>query len=404
MNESDLKAIESKRYNQWCEKRPLVSKGNDYLTASTFLAKSELTPYEKAAFYFHNLTGCAGFEFVIFSNAKFSKPITLPNQIIFVPCFLVSLVGRSMTDPVLHATLKMQKQARFVYDGWIPIDSWDESNIRNTIRAIDEALSIFSLQGSILIEWEPKYHATRDRKSSYDIDDEYISGVEKLSDKISELNGEDRIALYRSLGWFSQGLRLSEPAARFLFFMLTIESLATYIERNSNNESILRQKLANTRLSKGERKAIREKCIHEILSSCLSENPTKAVQEAYFNCVTGIRKLLMGHIDHVSKSNKEAMQLLFEPKEGSLYELRNKIAHGGADALSEIERDRIRRRLWEAEQTTRRYLLTVISDALEVKLEQNSISASLFIGPGDMVPSNGRMHKGPKHMSIIYAL
>lgn len=397
-----LRVISNNKYNSWCERRPLVSKRSQVGIAS--VTNSELSQREKAAFYFHEMTGCMGFEFVAFSDARFSWSVFLSNSVILVPCFLDSLDGTSMTDPIAKATMKMQKNARFVYDGWIPIEEWEETKVRNKIRGIDEAFSTFALFFGISAEWEPKYYPSIDAKPSFHVEDSHINEIERLSQGIDSLNEKDRLALYRSLGWFSQGLRISEPAARFLFLILAIESLGTYIEREANEDSLLREKLGCVSLTKAERRVIREECIHETLSSLLSENPTKAVQEAYFHCVSGIRKLLIEHIEHVSKSNAEAIALLFEPKDGSLYDLRNKIAHGGPDTLSEIERDRIRKRLWDAEQIARRYLLTVISDALGVQLEQGDMTASVFISPRDMIPSGENMYKGRRHMALFYAL
>ncbi len=55
----------------------------------------------------------------------------------------------------------MHQESRFVYDGWLSIQMWDDTNVREAIRSIDEALSqteyAATLQGiaTLLQAYEP---------------------------------------------------------------------------------------------------------------------------------------------------------------------------------------------------------------------------------------------------------
>lgn len=228
------------RYNPWCQRRPLVCANQDqYRQAASFFAQGGLSPSEQAAFYLHELTGCAGFEFVAFSNVRLEGPVKLPNGVVLVPCFLDTTEGRGVRDPLVQLTSRMQQKSRFIYDGWVPIAIWNEQNVRRAIQSIDEALSVFCLSSRIFFDWKPKYPAPNDRRSTYEFEEEHLKELESLSQTLDTLEEDDRTAIYRSLAWLSQGIRLDEPAARFLFSILAIESLVTYIEETAPNSSPL---------------------------------------------------------------------------------------------------------------------------------------------------------------------
>jgi len=402
----DLPSISARKYNAWCERRPLVyADQNRYRRVVAFFTRRNLAPSERAAFYLHELTGCEGLEFVAFSNARLKNPVTLASGVILVPCFLSKIEGQNVRDPLLQQTMKMERERRFIYDGWVPIATWNEENVRKAVRNVDEALSIFCLSSSTYFEWEPKYPApTSEIRSTYNYEDRHLQELERVAKLLDSLGESDRIALYRSLAWLSQGLRLNEPAARFLFSILAIESLAMYIEEKTPDDSPLAV-LRAERLTRNERLARREKCIGDTLSRLLQSDSTKAITTAYFDCVVGTKRRLKTHLKHVFTSDPEPIALLFEHKvQGkSLYDLRHFIAHGTVDALSEAQRDRIRQRVWDAERVARRYILAVLKIALGAEPFREDMTATLSIGIQNLVTSNEGMYQGPTHMAFIYS-
>jgi len=406
MTGRDLSSILARKYNAWCERRALVCADEDRVRrASAFLARRDLAPYERAAFYLHGLTGCEGLEFVAFSNARLENPIMLTNDIVLMPCFLSEseMKGQNFQDPLVRRTMEMARQNRFIYDGCIPIETWDEENVRKAIRSVDEALSIFCLNGRVYFEWEPKYPAPDESKSSYSYEDQHLQELEGVAKVLDSLGEGDRVALYRSLAWLSQSLRLSEPAARFLFSILAIESLARYIEEEAPDESPLAVLRAD-RLTRTERRARRERCISDILSAWLQSDPTKAIDTAYSECM-GIKRRLKIHLEHLFTSDPEPIALLFEQKgEGkSLYDLRHVIAHGTVDALSEAQRDQIGQRVWDAERVARRYISAVVNMALGTEPFSKTMTGTMFIGVQNMVVSSEGMYRGPTHMADVYS-
>ncbi|MCK4782217.1 MAG: hypothetical protein KAV87_00600 [Desulfobacteraceae bacterium] len=389
------------RYNRWCQRRPLVCANQDqYRQATSFFTQRGLSPSEQAAFYLHELTGCAGFEFVAFSNVRLEGPVRLPNSVVLVPCFLDTLEGRVATDPLVQLTIRMQHKSRLIYDGWVPIAIWDEQNVRRAIQSIDEALSVFCLSSGIFFDWNPKYPAPNDQRSTYEFEEEHLKELEILSQTLDTLEEDDRTAIYRSLAWLSQGIRLDEPAARFLFSILAIESLATYIEETAPDSS----PLTNLR-TKSITEAECEKCIKDALKKWLDDDPRKAIERAYFDCVTSITARLKRHLQKVLASDAESYNLIFREKvEGkTLYDIRHYVAHGSLNALSEVQREQIRQRVWDAERVARRYIWAVLEQALNIAPITTKMNASLSIRVNNMVVSSEKMYKGPTHMAEIYS-
>jgi len=396
-----MPSITTRKYNSWCEKRALVCADQDKIRRATaFFTRHNLAPSERATFYIHELTNCEGLEFVAFSNTELRNTILLPYGVVLVPCFLSDIDGQSAQNPLVQLTMKMVGESRFIYDGWIPIQTWDEQNVRKAVRNIDEALSVFCLRGRTFFDWEPKYPAPDESTSIYKFESRHFQELEEITRILDSLGQGDRNALYRSLAWLSQGLRLNEPAARFFFSILAIESLATYIEEKAQDDSPL-VVLRTRPFTEAER----EKCIEDCLLENLQDNPTEAIRRAYFDCVVSITQQLKRHFRHVFQSDPELFTLLFEQKvEGkSLYDLRHDVAHGSADALSEVQRERIQQRVWDAEKVARRYILTVFETALGAQPFSKGIKAALWLGIQNSVVSSEDMYQGPTHMAVLYS-
>lgn len=389
------------RYNPWCERQPLICTDHrQYIQAASFFAQQHLSPSEQAAFYLHQLTSCGGFEFVAFSNLRLEGPAKLPNGVVLVPCFLRTSAGGDIRDPLVQLTTRMEQSGRFIYDGWVPVTVWDEPSVRRAIRSIDEALSVFCLASRIFFDWKPKYPGPTDERSAYELDKDHLSQLESLSQVLDTLTEDDRTALYRSLAWLSQGIRLNEPAASFLFSILAIESLATYIEETVPDCSPLA--VLRTR---NMTKANCEECIKATLAKWLDNDPKKAIERAYFDCVTSITGKLKRHLQNALGADSEPYNLLFRQKvEGrTLYDLRHYVAHGTANALSEVQRDRIRQRVWDAERAARQYISAVLEQSLKTDPFTSKTQATCLIEINNMVASCQEMYQGPTHMAVIYS-
>jgi hypothetical protein len=193
-----------------------------------------------------------------------------------------------------------------------------------------------------------------------------------ISQYISSLDQGDRKALYRSLAWITKSSHLEEPTAQFLFSYLALESLAKYIIsekcKKSSPLAIFKTELRSPKneLNSGKNSSkSKEECINRILSEELGKNPIKAINHAYQDCVNQkIAKQIEDHLENIIP--KKSIDLLFNDRDGNelLYKIRNKIAHGDVNALSEAEIDKISQRLWEVDQIARNYIFTILKDLL----------------------------------------
>lgn len=403
MGNSNQSQLPEGKYNKWCERHPIINTNvEQWHKIDSYYKRDDLTPYEKSVFYFHKHTNCRGIEFVAFANIRLKQMSILANNVTLVPCFLHNYRNVQRDDPILQATFKMMSNGRFIYDGWVPLKEWTEQSVRNTIRHIDEALSIFCLRGRSYITWEPKYTENFSTFNLYH--DFHLDEIEQIMMKIESLPIKDRTAIYRSLGWLSKGIHLNDSIVRFFFSILAIESLAIYIENTAPDESPFAT-LRPVKLTKAERKSERENCIEKIIITLYNENKTRAITNAYFDCVVGLTRILKNHISHLFEQNSEPYKLLFEEKiDGkSLYDLRHEIAHGSADVLSEVQREQIRKRVSRAESLAREYIITVLEKALRIKF---AISKGMFESAFtllDLVGNNASMYSGPTHMALLYS-
>lgn len=388
------------KLNRWCERQGLYSNDKAKLTkARQHFANSHLSKYENAAFFIHELFGCQGFEFVVFSSARFDRSVNLPYNITLVPCFLPKEKMKSWNDPLVRLTFTMQKHARFIYDGWVPISDWSFQNVRNVIRDIDQILTLFVAKERIWFTWEPKYFPSQLYPSSHKVEDQHIQEIVDLNNYIQTWNSKDLNAFYRSIAWLSQSLILPQPAARFLFCIVSIESLATYIEREASNDSILK-KLKTTYPNTNQDK---EECIQQILNNLYTDHPIQAIKQAYFNCVVPITKMLKSHLSKIFADDLKSFKLIFEEdKDESLYDIRHKIAHGGVDILSDFERQKIASRIWDIERIARKYFQNVIRMVTGKPPFQYRMIKSMSIPMIDAIGSHKGMYKGPVHMAEFY--
>lgn len=392
------------KFNPWCQKR-LIQKPEQHAAerADRHLKDQGLAPTEKSVLWFHEMTGAEGLEFVAFSNARLDDAAVLSHGVVLMPCFLPqsAITGDNIDEPLAQLTLKMSARARYVYDGWAPIQEWDPPSVRAAVESIHESLSLFALVGRIWFEWEPKYNPGAGGPSpTFPVADQGLAALGAWAQSLDALSTQDRTALYRSIAWLAQGLRLTEPSARFLFSILAIESLATYIESDAPVESVFAP-LRAEKLTKAERKAQREDCIRAVLEEHLEEDATRAIETAYFDCVKGIGARLKTHLERIFRTS-EAKDLVFAPDEEgvSLYMLRHVVAHGTANAISEADRDRIRSRVWKAEKAARAYIMSFLSSVSGVNPPSSmemSVQANFLEGVGE-----GVSYSGPTHLAELY--
>jgi len=384
MTHIDLLEIEKKKFSPW---RKVVTDPNNISPeriqrAHLISLRSNLPPLVKSALFFHEITGCDGFEFIVESNVRFDDYIVLPNKAILVPWFLTNTHSKSHDDRAVKFTQMMEDNAHFLYDGWIEIDQWDDENIIKVIQSISESLSIFSAVFDVYFSWKPKYQASKNTKPFHNLKIEDISSHHDLFQQINKISESDKRAIYRSLSWLSHAKQIDSPFARYLFYIIAIESLAKYIEENAADDSqfiCLRSSLQKT---KNERRESCKNCIEEKMED-FRKNPCSAISSMYFDCVVGVKKTLKRHLEFVLPNDTPKIKLFFEDEvDGkTLYDLRNDIAHGSLDILTEKQVVQLNSRLHEVEEISSRYILTVFKKCLGINYPVEINNAVVFRFP-----------------------
>ena len=385
------------RYNNWCEKTQLVCNDPDHIRKSqSHLVNREVTDYEKWTYYLHELVNCDGIEFVAFSNVLLYRQISLAKNVILTPCFYPEIEGMSITDPLVGLSMNMEKRGRYVYDGWIPIDDWNITNVRQAINSIEQVLSLFSLQGRNWFRWEPKYYQNVGTPNTTEFKDENIKEIENLNTYLDETSNITA-SIGKSAAWLNQSIRTDEPAAKFLFSFLAIESLISYIE-SSESDNILHN-LKSKEISHEEKIF----CIEQLIESTFSKSPIETIKNAYFDCVLTLSRTLKDNIENIFGKDSKEYDILFKDEiEGyTLYDIRHKIAHGRLNALDDVEIYIIKKRIWAMEQLSRDYLNQIIERISGNAYFQVKTIKSMFVSPS--IISHRHMYSGPVHMAYLYS-
>jgi len=233
------------KYSNWCEKKPLPPwDPKEGVKAIQEACRMGLSDKELTAYVSHRHMNVSGLEFEMIGNLKIDTAVVFQNGLMIIPCFLPDLNHKPLGDKLVYKSMAMVKKSLFKYDCWIPIEKWDKETIRKSITQIDELLSCFSLLAHVHFSWKPKYHyeqSTKEGTKQYAIlTKEDLQMIQNLySHIIKNYSENDKQAILSSIGWFSQAFKLTEYSAKFLFFILAIESLVFYIEEKTDNTSPL---------------------------------------------------------------------------------------------------------------------------------------------------------------------
>lgn len=401
MKWEDLPEIEGK-INPWCEKHGLHSDDDGKKNlALRYLHDKNLNTFEQYCFYAKIITDCEGIEFVVFSDSRFNEPVKLANEIILVPCFYPDMKGKSGKDPLTVSTNHMEMNSRYIYDGWIPVKNWSIENVRIAIDKIEQTLAMFSLRIETYFEWKPKYYKINESSISHQFENRHLPDILSLMDVFDKLTDNDRNAIYKSVGWLSQSYKTREFEVKFLFYMISTESLANYIEQECNSESVFFNFRADKR-SKLEKRNQRRECFDTNLENYKIE-PEESIKKAYHCIDQGSRKIICNHFNKVFGENSKQVKLLFEKNDDNrpLYDLRNEIAHGRLNMLNQNERKIIKKRITDIEKITREYITKIIKSCLTSEpFKEKTMTARI---PMEfLVASGGAFYSGPVHMGIIY--
>lgn len=348
------------RFNKWGERKLITAPEAKQAYVAQELLKFNGCFRAKSLFWAAKLTDSTGFEFVFVSNAQFSAVVSEKNPLYLVPCFTPLDPLNPQTDDRQAA---MMKWGQFIYDGWIPDADMSSANLDRIVAELDDLVSLFSVVGRHFAYWEPKYfHATHPTPSQIAVQGDF-DALSRSTLIIEQLPPPDKVAMSRSLAWLSSALR-NQDIQRFLLLFLSIESLATYIENSSTSKtSVLRKAFAGQKLAEKARNKNRDECIKNIFAGKDNVYSADKIQRAYFECINqSIKNKLTDHLDRVFQSDEASNLIFSEDGNGkSLWKLRNDIAHGSLNLLSEVDTQDILGRVGELENVARNYLRKIFA-------------------------------------------
>ena len=299
----------------------------------------------------------------------------------------------------------MKNKCKYLYDGWLPISDWEPKNISEQIRNIDEYLSLFSLTGHIYFKWEPKYFI--DDNDCYivhaDTSLKEISIVDNINDlslQLQKIKKPDRQAIDRSINWINKAKETDDVLVKFLFYMLSIEYLVACIENSKSYSDFYKLR---TYKNKKEKNDAKRDCIKNILDTIdYNDKPWVTMKEAYFDCESGIKKMVERQIKKVFKEDSFLLPIYTDKVNGkSLYDIRSEIAHGSIDTLNVDEIAIIESRIDDISKLSVNYVLAILYQ-FDIRFPSEGLHTSSGVSLADSFISKPSMFQGPTHMALRY--
>jgi hypothetical protein len=387
------------RFNDWGERKWIEVPPDRLAAVDAELSKLRLSPRARALYQAARFTDSAGVEFVFVSNAQFPAAVLFEaSGIQIVPCFVPFRIAHGA--PCEDRQMAMMTRGQFIYDGWVPSNEWTSEKLEQVVSALDDLVNMFSIVGRYYAYWELKYYYQNIPIPSHFILPEDFVSLARTVEAIDQLPPTDKQAVSRSATWIANALRNQSAVQRFLLLFVSIEALASYIEKESLQDSPLRE-FAADRLSKLEKRQKREACIQAIMDK--QPDITIAIQEAYSRCVSGSKKLLEGHLNRVFGRNDVIQAVFGEQEDGkSLYELRNCIAHGTLDMLNAEDVRIISARVGQLEEIAREYLRVILSRVAHVDSFPKPRRPMFTLPASNAIGTLGTQYAGPTDMAEYY--
>jgi len=388
------------RYNQWGQRDWLQVPEETIQGVDKDLGRLKLSPRARSLYQAATYTDSKGIEFVFISNAQFGPVVFAGTDIHIVPCF-------TPIDPFNPKHEKsqaaMMKWGQFIYDGWVPNTDWSARRLEEIVSSLDDVVSLFSIVGTYYAYWEPKYPFPATPVPSHVASSSEFQALDRTVGLMAQLPQRDRDALSRSLAWIAAGVR-TPPVQRFLLLFVSIEALATYIESSKTARgSVLGRRFAARRGTASERRKRREKCVQTVFDH--RGVSAEAVQEAYFKCLyTSIREMLEDHLNRVFGTEQASNTLFSENVDGkTLWQLRNDMAHGNLDLVSEQAARFLSARVPVLEEIARSYLRRILAALARAEYFSEPRRPILTLRPCHAFGSPGTKYIGPTDMAEYYA-
>jgi hypothetical protein len=329
-------------YNSLGEWKPIVYPGNYEAIINEARDSSPDRDVQGSLFYVLT-TGFKGIEFVVKTN------IELPHQSGSIGSNLHLWKCPKINDGDMA-------QNFCLYDCWFELDSIEPMKIKEAIANFGIAMNRLAFAYNGKIEWRVKYrmsHVTDRILMPSDVELDILNAL--LQDFPDT---KDAIILDSALDWFNRAKTSNNTFASFLSYYVAIENVALSIAGGKSDFG-----LNYAKDNRSKRKVKREQCIEAKFMELYSTNPSKFVEEAYFDCVVSLKNKTKKIIELVFGIDHPFAEKLFSKStndEMSLSEIRNGIAHGSISLVDRSHELLVARRLPEMATIAKEFLSRLI--------------------------------------------
>ncbi|MFY9610974.1 MAG: hypothetical protein WAU45_20480 [Blastocatellia bacterium] len=188
---------------------------------------------------------------------------------------------------------------------------------------------------------------------------------------------EDANILNAAIDWYNHGRSARNISTAFLCYYIVLETIAIAIKDGGADFG-----LGYHRESKTVEKQMKHKCIEEKYKAIYPTDPIRFVEEAYFDCVKGIKRKTQSVVELVFGPEHEYVKRLFKKADDgySLSDIRGQLAHGRVNRGGSDHERLVRTRLGEMAAISKQFLTRII----------------FLLKPTDKLPSWSQRHSLPQ--------
>ena len=330
------------RYNKLGEWKPLIYPGDAKHLIKECQELSD-DPDVQGVLLYLRLTGHRCIEFALRANLE------LPGEFTGTESNDVLLWKCPPPDDLSNPNVR-------VYDGLFDLKTGDVEEIEQCLQSLNWLLAMMFFPYGATYSWRNKYRMVLGGTGLLQPTHEEMKTVDRLLKRFPY--GGDGNILSGGIDWYNMGNSSSNPFTSFLCYYVAFESVAIGIFDGADLGIDHPEKL-----TKSERRAQAIQCIGDKHEQLFADAPIKFVEQAYFECVKGLKAKAMAVAKAVFGESHPYVQALFVKSadtEVSLSDLRSELAHGGMTLLNREHEDMIRHRVHEMGNIAREFLLRVL--------------------------------------------
>jgi len=243
----------------------------------------------------------------------------------------------------------------FIYDGTYYLNSFDPEEIETAIPAIGLTLNTIAFAYDATVQWRLKYNIVNRTQDSFArINEKDLDVLNSILNQYPR--NRDGLILNSAIDWHNRGVAARDVFAGFLCYYRVIETIVTSVYRGKASFGLGFQKSEKT-----EARQRSLDCIEQKHNDLYNQDKFRFVTSAYIECIQGTRAKTEQVLQLVFGEDSPYINDLFEKPEGenkySLYQIRNRIAHGNLTLLEKDDLELVRRRLWDIKQISKELIM-----------------------------------------------